>query len=486
MIRRIGHEIAERIREKAWADRVAGIVVRHEYVDSKGKKLAVPVSCDVSGKDCTEAQLVQLLPDERRRSVIFIEDRSGARRIGDEGQWVKFQAILRIVGWINPKQMGLVADCEGCGTAYKISQEIFELLPSRNTNIEDCNIVGLNFDHYGYEKTGENPWKGYGLDDTRRPLLLPPFDFFAMDLVCQWRVHSSCLGKVVVGDPSGCGAPTPIQRRYPKDFECEELTDPTTGLTEEQLDCLGCGSGGGSGCEDCDPLSYSLANTDDTQLLSGLVNEPCGKTLALVAPDAAINLVDAKDNPIGTYAAPSGASTQVTAPSATYQLKDTGGTDIGSAGTIHSGASADITAPDAEYQLKDSAGTNIGSPGSIVSNGSANITAPDGTAVVKNLNGTTIVTSAVKSNETKNITAPIPLKFGWGAGNADTLVWTVTDDEAGTYNTYTPTGTNGTLTYSKNGGGYAALSGTIVLAVSDTITVRRTTTTNAGSVKWAP
>jgi len=75
-------------------------------------------------------------------------------------------------------------------------------------------------------------------------------------------------------------------------------------------------------------------------------------------------------------------------------------------------------------------------------------------------------------------------KFIWAAGDADTYLWTVTADEAGTYGTYTPTGINGTLTYSKNGGGYAALSGAITLAVSDTITVRRTTTTNAGSVKW--
>ena len=78
------------------------------------------------------------------------------------------------------------------------------------------------------------------------------------------------------------------------------------------------------------------------------------------------------------------------------------------------------------------------------------------------------------------------IKFVWQAGDADTYLWTVTADEAGTFMTYTPTGTNGTLTYSLNGGGYAALSGTIVLAVNDTITVRRTTTTNAGSVKWEP
>ena len=117
---------------------------------------------------------------------------------------------------------------------------------------------------------------------------------------------------------------------------------------------------------------------------------------------------------------------------------------------------------------------------------SANITAPDGTVTVRNLNGTALGSPSVKSNGTANYTAPIPMKMGWGAGDADTLEWTVTDAEAGTYNSYTQDGGSGTITYSKNGGSYTALSGTITLAVGNTIKVRRTTTTNAGYSTWAP
>ncbi|HRD54628.1 MAG TPA: hypothetical protein PKY96_18470, partial [Flavobacteriales bacterium] len=81
--------------------------------------------------------------------------------------------------------------------------------------------------------------------------------------------------------------------------------------------------------------------------------------------------------------------------------------------------------------------------------------------------------------------APIPLKFAWAAGDADTYTWTVTDDEAGSYTTYTNDGGSGTITYNKNGAGFAALSGTIVLAVNDTIVIRRTTSTSNGWSKWA-
>ena len=98
--------------------------------------------------------------------------------------------------------------------------------------------------------------------------------------------------------------------------------------------------------------------------------------------------------------------------------------------------------------------------------------------------GSYVTAADLIADTVPDVVAPLFTKFIWRAGDADTVLWTVTADEAGSYGTYTPTGTNGTVTYSKNGGAYAALSGSITLAVSDTITVRRTTTTNAGSVKW--
>lgn len=269
------------------------------------------------------------------------------------------------------------------------------------------------------------------------------------------------------------------------------VTDPClTPVLDVEVDCAG----------ECAPLTWTLVNTDDDPLDSGSVTDPCGAALPLIAPDATVTR---DGSPFG--AVPSGGTIDVPSDCpcdpltitingsdftvvidpcgdlAPIEVVNTGGTRVGSLLMMPR-----WEVPDGTYQLKDSGGTDIGSPGSIPSGTSENITAPDGTVTIKNLGGTTLGSQAVKSNGAIDYIAPIPLKFGWGAGDADTLVWTVTSDEAGTYGTYTPTGTNGTITYSKNGGGYAALSGSIVLAVSDTITVRRTTTTNAGSVKWAP
>jgi hypothetical protein len=44
--------------------------------------------------------------------------------------------------------------------------------------------------------------------------------------------------------------------------------------------------------DECDPLSYSLVNTDDTELDGGSVPDPCGENLTLTAPDANIRTTD--------------------------------------------------------------------------------------------------------------------------------------------------------------------------------------------------
>ena len=200
---------------------------------------------------------------------------------------------------------------------------------------------------------------------------------------------------------------------------------------------------------------------------------------------------------------------------ATYQRKDSDGVNIGTPGTINPGGSEDVTCPDGV--VRDTADTvtvmNVKSneskplPQSVIkykdASNASQVTAASDTEYasgalrpaleiqrreLKNLGGTGMgvyaTAGALIADTIPN--APIPLKFGWGAGDADTLAWTVTTDEAGTYTAYTDDGGSGTVTYSKNGANFAALSGTVTLAVSDTIVVRRTTTTNAGWSRWAP
>lgn len=226
------------------------------------------------------------------------------------------------------------------------------------------------------------------------------------------------------------------------------------------------------------PLTWRVRDGDGNVLDHGVVADPCATPVLDVQVDCAGDcdplIIEVNGIEYESLEDPCGGSIDVS-------VFNTNGNAVGE---LEEGPSWVV--PDATYQLKDSAGNNIGSPGSIPSGDSEDITAPDGTVTIKNAGGTTLGTQAVLSNGAVDYIAPIPLKFGWGAGDADTLTWTVTSDEAGTYTTYTNDGGSGTVTYNKNSGGFLALAGSITLAVSDTIIVRRTITTNAGFSRWAP
>ena len=77
------------------------------------------------------------------------------------------------------------------------------------------------------------------------------------------------------------------------------------------------------------------------------------------------------------------------------------------------------------------------------------------------------------------------LKGIWGAGISTLPTLTIDADNAGTYTSESSDGSSGTLTYSINGGGFAAFSNPTVLSVSDTIIAKRTVTTAVGYFKFS-
>lgn len=74
----------------------------------------------------------------------------------------------------------------------------------------------------------------------------------------------------------------------------------------------------------------------------------------------------------------------------------------------------------------------------------------------------------------------LSFKFGIAEDTSDLI--TINSDSAGTYIDIANTGTNGTLTYSKNGGAYATFPSSLTLNGGDTIRFKRTTTSAIGDI----
>jgi len=210
-----------------------------------------------------------------------------------------------------------------------------------------------------------------------------------------------------------------------------------------------------------------------------------------------IAVVDGSGTPVGSLVSGNWVVT-ASCPNATAVLKDSAGTTI-STTSIASGASSNITAPDGSAVLKNTLNTTL-STTSILSNGSSNITAPDSTITINSASFSPYPSGATSNIVVKDtLGSAVGSKVGseWIVPQEDkTLIFefnfqisttditaTVTADMAGTFTATTNDGSSGTITFSKNGGAFAAFSSPLVLATSDTIAVKRTISTALGWVK---
>ena len=75
------------------------------------------------------------------------------------------------------------------------------------------------------------------------------------------------------------------------------------------------------------------------------------------------------------------------------------------------------------------------------------------------------------------------LSFEIGAGTAAGDEILIDADSAGTYTSLVQDGSSGTITYSKNGGGFTSFASPLTLVAGDSIQIQRTTTTADGFIR---
>ena len=276
----------------------------------------------------------------------------------------------------------------------------------------------------------------------------------------------------------------------------------------------------------CPNASAVLKNSAGTTISTTSIAS--GASANITAPDASAVLKNSLNTTLSTTAILSGGSSNITAPDGSAVLKNTLNTTL-STTAIVSGVTSNISAPDATAVIKDDSGNTL-KTSVIPSNVSTNVTINDSTAVLKNTLTTVLSTTSINAESSQDITAPdsnitinsasfltnpagvnpnILVKDGTGAQvgskvgsewivptNDKTLIFeysfqsgttditaTVTADMAGTFTATTNDGSSGTITFSKNGGSFVAFSSPVVLATSDTLAVKRTTSTALGWVK---
>ena len=266
-----------RIQQFSYVEKLGGLV-RAVTFQRQGQNITIPIGSGVEDPlECGDEQLLDLVPDERYRCIVFFEDR-GLVPVTSRTRGQSWTSNLRLVCWVNTSLLG-----GDVNAGDAIMQQFLGAIQSGPYNIDP--FVGVRHKLAGVATKGPSLFSAYTFPEGVRQYLLYPFDAFAIDIATEFRVRPGCEPVVSGTDVACWRPPSTYRRRHPREFTCEELTDPTNGLTDAQLeDCLNCSGTGPTVC----PIAVTVNGSEITE-----VADACDTpALALTVKDQDGNPVD--------------------------------------------------------------------------------------------------------------------------------------------------------------------------------------------------
>lgn len=162
--------------------------------------------------------------------------------------------------------------------------------------------------------------------------------------------------------------------------------------------------------------------------------------------------------------------------------------DLLATASIPSGAIGTLNIPDTPASAVNSALTVIGGPTNLPSGVAGTVAVADFTLTINDQDGVNLFTgnkaSGINTTQAVTVDKSTVIQFPFDLGNDTSGLVTISAYNAGTYTLADPNtgqdGASGTITYSINGGAYAAFPASQALIASDTVQSKRTVTTADG------
>lgn len=207
MNKELASVLKTRIQNLPFIDKLAGlvqIVEEQSFVDGDAKNTPVlkkfPASYDTVGfgADCA-GQIKDLIPNSAYKSITYFEDfGSTMPAVGD--QVIKFNSKLRLICWLNRSLL--------TGDQYsQISAPCIAALITALTGRKFDNIgifTQLNVKAVQIQPQTKALFSNYTYDQTVRQYLMPPFEFFGIDLLCIYNVSAKCINEINFNNQAIC------------------------------------------------------------------------------------------------------------------------------------------------------------------------------------------------------------------------------------------------------------------------------------------
>lgn len=200
MLNEIGDIIIGKINTLPFLDQYAGVVkpIKYKSAATNNVEKTFPASCKSTLEECESGKYYELVPDSKKKSVLYLEDK-GARFIKKDGPFVSWQASYDLVCWLNKDLLGFT----GCSYSAIAIMGIIDKLPDIPFNVPN-KYQQVKISVIGQAPKSQDPFAKYKYDETITQYLLHPFDYFVLQMVVDFNIDKRCVNTAAIQTPVQC------------------------------------------------------------------------------------------------------------------------------------------------------------------------------------------------------------------------------------------------------------------------------------------
>ena len=203
----IANSIRDDLKSLEWIETISGLVRAYnttERVVIENRPMIIrkslPVSCDISHETCHNRYNFDLMPDAKKRSIIYFED-GGVQFQGSDGRHRHWQSSLTLVCWVNMEKF----EFSGCSISPLLIGSIMENIDTKLFNLPDDGIVGVQLNVIGESPKSAAIFSKWSYREEQDQYLLYPYDYFALNIQSNFRTAGSgCANEIIIKSNADC------------------------------------------------------------------------------------------------------------------------------------------------------------------------------------------------------------------------------------------------------------------------------------------
>jgi hypothetical protein len=194
MVNLIVNEIVKGLQlDLSFVDKITGIV-KTAQASIGGAVKSFPVAHNINLDTCNDSELLDFVPDNRKRSIIYFEDR-GTTMTRMENQSIYFTSNFTLVCWFNYKMLA-----GNMTNTSQISGNLIKHLPVVMGNIPP--LIGVVLSVTGEQANDGSVFSKYSYIEEQSQFITYPYGYVALDLSADFSVRKECIEDIQIQELS--------------------------------------------------------------------------------------------------------------------------------------------------------------------------------------------------------------------------------------------------------------------------------------------